>query len=42
MAVEDKVGMDIPPETGTNETDVRETDTRETDVREIDTQTYAM
>ena len=39
---EEKVVMDILPETGTRETDVRETDTRETDLREIDTQTYAM
>jgi len=32
MAEEEKVGMDVPPETGN----------RETDVREADTQTYAM
>ena len=35
ISEEEKVGMDIPPETATHETDVPETDTRETDVREI-------
>ena len=42
VAEEEKVGMGIPPQAETHETDVPETDIREKDVREIDTQTYAM
>ena len=35
VAEEEKVGMDIPLEAETHETDVPETDIRETDVREL-------
>ena len=42
VAEEEKVGMGIPSETRTHETDVPETGIRKTDVREADTQTYSM